>query len=604
MEKKMKRLLQRLIATTISCLMILTLLPVNLHAGPTELLLSVPSNIPAYENGYVYVDIYVDENPGISMLTFTLNFDISVIKPATVGTTNDVVVISGAILDEIPVQLIPSFGGLIISFDGPLTTTEGRLIRIRFQVTGSVGDTSPVTITGIIAQNVNYGPPDNGSVVIIAPTVIGVTVNPPTATVVQGNTQNFTAVVTGTGNPSQQVLWTVEGATSALTTISAAGVLTVGADETATTLTVRATSVADPTVSGTAIVTVVPLTLTLNPESVTINNNNLTATSNVGGTATGNITLTHNLPAGVTIAVSSDNNTITVTGVRPAAGQPAITGTFPVTVYREGIEATLYVHVNLTPLPADGGFVGPGGGGVPIPNRPGQPRPPVVPEGVDDEYFHARFMIGYPDGRFMPGGNITRAETAALVVRTLTTTFGVSVARPGANAANIFSDVDSNAWYFNYVATAYNYGLILGFPDGSFGPNQPITREQFAGILARTAEVVSNGSLAYVDAADISGWAYDYVYTMFVNGWMLGDAAGTFRPLAAITRAEAAATICRILERGTTNARSIEGVLDYVLIFPDAANASAWYYFYVIEATNSHWLKMDGNVEIWTRIDS
>ena len=220
------------------------------------------------------------------------------------------------------------------------------------------------------------------------------------------------------------------------------------------------------------------------------------------------------------------------------------------------------------------------------------------------ERFHAHFMIGYPDGNFRPNGYITRAQTAALLVRTMTTYFGVGVPRTSADITGRFNDVAPGAWYYDYIGVAYSYGLIQGFPDGSFRPNDPITRQEFAGMLARTTTVLTEGNLPYVDTANVSGWAFDYVYTVLIYDWMHGDAANTFRPLSHITRAEAAAAMCRILGRGDTTANSLENVLSEVLIFPDATNPRVWHYFYVIEATNSHWFIMGDSEEIWTRVES
>ena len=238
-----------------------------------------------------------------------------------------------------------------------------------------------------------------------------------------------------------------------------------------------------------------------------------------------------------------------------------------------------------------------------------QSPPRVREEFILDDYdvplaamdnFRARFMIGYPSGYFMPNGNITRAEAAALLVRTMTTDFGVLPRY--ANGAEMFSDVSPGAWYFNYIATAFRYGLIVGFPDGTFRPDQAITRQEFAGIMARaTNNIQVGGRLPYLDAYEVSGWAFNYVYTMLRLDWMHGDAAGTFRPQSAITRAEAAALVSRALNRGEVNASSIARTPD-LRIFPDAANPGAWHYFYVIDATNSRWFSMDGDVEIWTAV--
>ena len=224
-------------------------------------------------------------------------------------------------------------------------------------------------------------------------------------------------------------------------------------------------------------------------------------------------------------------------------------------------------------------------------------EPPKTPE-----YFHARFMIGYPDGSFKPDGSITRAETATILVRTMTTHFGVGIDRNAADISGRFSDVSAGAWYHDYISVAYRYGLVQGFPDGSFKPGDPVTREQLAAMLARTTDILTNGQLPYIDAADVSGWAFNYVFTVLVHDWMHGDAGGRFRPIAPLSRAEAAASFCRILGRGDTTARSIAGVIEDVRIFPDAANENMWHYFYIIEATNSHYFVRDGAEEVWTRV--
>jgi len=167
----------------------------------------------------------------------------------------------------------------------------------------------------------------------------------------------------------------------------------------------------------------------------------------------------------------------------------------------------------------------------------------------------------------------------------------------------MFSDVNFGAWYYSYVALAHSHGLIQGFPDGSFRPNQSITRQEFAAMMARTTTALTAGILPYTDAANVSYWALDYVYTMLRLGWMRGDAVGTFRPQENISRAESAALLGRALGRGDITAISIANVPN-VRIFPDATDSSAWYFFYVVEASNSHYFIMDGDTEIWTRVNN
>jgi len=237
-------------------------------------------------------------------------------------------------------------------------------------------------------------------------------------------------------------------------------------------------------------------------------------------------------------------------------------------------------------------------------------QPPILlyeltPPSEDDdepvEWFLPRFMIGDDQGNFRPHGALTRAEAATLLVRTMIGEVGVGVPHANPNVIARFSDVSPDAWYANYIAVAYSHGMVLGFPDNTFRPNQPITRQEFAAIIARTTDVYTSGTLTHTDAASISDWAADYVYTLFRRGWMLGDAGGTFRPLHNISRAEAAALVSRVLDRAHTTSISIQNVPN-VRIFPDAANANAWYYYYVIGAVNSRWLYASDNHVIWTRV--
>jgi len=87
------------------------------------------------------------------------------------------------------------------------------------------------------------------------------------------------------------------------------------------------------------------------------------------------------------------------------------------------------------------------------------------------------------------------------------------------------------------------------------------------------------------------------------EGWVIGDSSGAFRPLASLSRAEAATVVARVLGRGDTTAESIAGVSG-VRLFPDVSNPNTWYHFYIVEATNSHWAVVVNGVEIWTRVEN
>jgi len=217
------------------------------------------------------------------------------------------------------------------------------------------------------------------------------------------------------------------------------------------------------------------------------------------------------------------------------------------------------------------------------------------------EQFRERFMYGDENGNFRPHEGMTRAEAAALLVRLMLTDSESAAGNAGADVSERFSDVSQGAWYFDYIAAGYANDLIRGFPDGTFRPNQQITREEFAAIVSRVTVTLPAGALA--NAEDVSEWSKGYVYTVLSFGWLDRAPNGAIRPLEDITRAEATAMLSRALERDKTTATSIAGVPE-VLIFPDASDASTWYYFYVIGATNCHWFITDGSEEIWTRVDN
>jgi len=216
------------------------------------------------------------------------------------------------------------------------------------------------------------------------------------------------------------------------------------------------------------------------------------------------------------------------------------------------------------------------------------------------ERFHEAFMRGYPDGTFRPTGSVTRAEVTAILVRTMIESYSPDAPIP--SIPNVMTDVATGAWYYRYIAWAYAHGLVSGYADGTFRPNNPITREEFAAMLARTGTVLTAGDIPFGDADSVSSWALDYVYTVLRSFWMQGDNLGNFNPRSNLLRSEAAATVARMLGRGDTTAESIAGVLNSIRIFQDAANVGHWFYFYIIEATNSHWFTMEDGLEIWTRV--
>ena len=221
-------------------------------------------------------------------------------------------------------------------------------------------------------------------------------------------------------------------------------------------------------------------------------------------------------------------------------------------------------------------------------------------EDYDEPETHTWFMMGRAGGNFVPSGNITRAEVATMLVRTMIPEYDPALPPP---AGMPFPDVNSDDWFFGYVAWAYNAGFIEGRPDGRFDPRARISRQEVAAMVARATgvDILPAGEFSSVDADQISNWAQDYVYTVYRQGWMMGNSRNQLAPRRSITRAETAAVFCRVLERGITNATSLERVADDLRLFPDV-EYGRWYYYYVIEASHTHEFIMEDGVEIWTSV--
>ena len=220
----------------------------------------------------------------------------------------------------------------------------------------------------------------------------------------------------------------------------------------------------------------------------------------------------------------------------------------------------------------------------------------------DTSFLHEWFMMGYPNGTFRPNGSITRAEVAAMLTRTMIPSYAPDLPAP---IGSSFSDVSTDQWFHSYVAWAYAHDIILGYTDGTFRPNEPITRQELAAMIVRASGTATlpAGNFPFPDENQIQAWARDHVYTAYQSGWMIGDAGTlTLRPLETISRAETAAVFFRVLERGVTNMDSIQPVFDALRIFPDASNQNSWFFFYVVEASHTHRYTMQDGEERWSAI--
>ena len=320
--------------------------------------------------------------------------------------------------------------------------------------------------------------------------------------------------------------------------------------------------------------------------------------TNTGETVLENIDVTDTLPSGLRLV--SDDDSWTIDSLAPGASRTfTITATVRASAEGELLNnrvtaqcgdltvmdnETVRVDEDYTPTPTPD----------PDPDQPSRPDPDRPGDGddttdiVDEEVplaelpglnkeDHFAYIIGYEDGTVRPEGYITRAEVATIFFRLMTDEYRETYWA----TSNLFTDVAQANWYNNGVSTTANVGWIAGYPDGSYRPNNNITRAEFATIAARFLSGNYNGENMFTD---IEGhWAADYINRAASIGWITGYPDGSFHPDAYITRAEAVTLINRMLDR----APDADHMLENMIRWPDNPE-TAWYYEAIQEATNSH----------------
>ena len=229
------------------------------------------------------------------------------------------------------------------------------------------------------------------------------------------------------------------------------------------------------------------------------------------------------------------------------------------------------------------------------------PRPKPTVEIEDDDALglnttdHFAYIVGYGNGEVRPQNNIPRAEVATIFFRLLTD----DVRDENLTKTNRYSDVTRADWYNTAVSTLSSMGIITGYPDGTFRPNAAITRAEFAAIAARFDNDGDKTAAKFSDIA--THWAKDEISIAYNNGWITGYPDGTFGPQRDITRAETMTLVNRVLNR---QPETEEDLLPNMTVWTDNANPKAWYYLAVQEATNSHYYKFKTNskYEKWTEL--
>ena len=231
----------------------------------------------------------------------------------------------------------------------------------------------------------------------------------------------------------------------------------------------------------------------------------------------------------------------------------------------------------------------------PVPPIDPEPDQPVTPPEDLNTKDHVAYIIGYPDGTVRPDGNITRAEVATIFFRLLTD----EARETYWCQTNGYTDVPAQRWYNNAVSTLSNMGIISGYPDGSFRPDAPITRAELTKIAVGFFQYADQHFRYQGDFSDVTGreWYAGFVAAASALGLIEGYPDGTFRPNEAITRAET----CTIVNRTLGRKPHEDHLLPYevMITWPDN-RLDAWYYAQIQEATNSHdylWISITENWE-------
>ena len=213
------------------------------------------------------------------------------------------------------------------------------------------------------------------------------------------------------------------------------------------------------------------------------------------------------------------------------------------------------------------------------PAKPDETKPTLapIPEILNGEDHYA-YLLGYEDGTVRPNGSISRAEVATVLFRLLKD----DVRMQNLTKDNAYSDVSDTAWYAAAVSTLSKMGVISGYPDGTFRPNAPITRAEFAAMIARFDETAEAGDTPFTD---ISGhWAENAIGKAYGNGWVEGSSKTVFCPESNLTRAETATLLNRVLHRLPEKESDL---LANQIVWPDNPE-TFWGYLAMQEATNSH----------------
>ena len=205
---------------------------------------------------------------------------------------------------------------------------------------------------------------------------------------------------------------------------------------------------------------------------------------------------------------------------------------------------------------------------------------------------HLLFLSGYDTGLFGPDRNMTRGEVAQMFYNLLLDKdVPITVS---------FTDVPADAWYAKAVNTLASLGIVMGIGNDQFAPERSITRAEFTVIAMRFTNGSVSGENIFTDVTS-DDWFYDKIVGSIQYGWITGYADGTFRPNNTITRAEVTTITNRMLGR-SADQNFVEQHSEELRVFPDVPE-SYWAYYQIMEATNSHDYSMGNGNETWQSLN-
>lgn len=237
---------------------------------------------------------------------------------------------------------------------------------------------------------------------------------------------------------------------------------------------------------------------------------------------------------------------------------------------------------------------------IPTPDPGDDDNPPYIPPvdpddtGVSDllnTEDHIQYLFGYPNGTFGPENDMTRAEVAQMFYNLLLD--------QDVTITKTFEDVPEDAWYAKAVNTLASLGVVSGVGDNKFEPERSITRAEFTTITMRFTNGMMDGENIFPDV-NADDWFYDYVVGSIQYGWIHGYPDGTFRPNNPITRAEVTAIVNNMLGR-EADEDFVDEHAEELTQFSDIEKH--WAYYHIAEATNDHDYTQPSSGENWTRLN-